>query len=98
MIFYWYIVVYPQCGWLLFIKLYHNELIQSINVLSQFNNNTNINTNNCHVLKCKINKYANRLFLYQLSVRIASIYAAVCYLYCIVIRLFAYVLRSVEKP
>ena len=31
--FSWYYVIYPQCGWLLFIKLYHNEISQLISAL-----------------------------------------------------------------
>ena len=31
--FQWYLVIYPQCGWLLFIKLYHNEISMLTEVL-----------------------------------------------------------------
>ena len=30
---YWYLVVYPQCVWLLIVKLYHNELLQLIQLV-----------------------------------------------------------------
>ena len=37
----WYLVIYPQCIWLLIIKLYHNELLQLIYILQAKQNFTN---------------------------------------------------------
>ena len=36
---YWYFIIYPQCLWLLFTKLYHNELLQVIKMVKD-NENT----------------------------------------------------------
>ena len=35
----WYLIIYPQCLWLLIVKLYHNELLQLIQMV-KINNNT----------------------------------------------------------
>ena len=59
--FQWYYVIYPQCGWLLLIKLYHNEISQMIIALE-----TNININgNSNNISDNNNNYRNIYYNYN---------------------------------
>ena len=101
----WCAAIYPQCGWILFIKLYHNELVLLIKTANQLDKH---NASNNHKLyldlrldtniiypQRKLKHYKTylirdilnhhkQLFLYQLSVLLASFFAIGFYLYFIV--------------
>ena len=85
----WYYVMYPQCGWLLFAKLYLNEVSQIINLLKQKRKNLRnmeIFESGTNVMDLQIVKHVSRLFLFQFTIWLAGVYAAGFYIYLIVIQ------------
>ena len=80
--YHWEIVIYPQCLWLLPIKLYHNEISQIINVITD---QRNTNDDNCAKMKNKnIYLHVRRLFLMQFAVLILNLYVIVIYGYFLI--------------
>ena len=81
--FEWGAVIYPQCGWLFFIKLYFNEISQAINIIVEYNKQhktkslfqfvSNVN------MDIKITHAISNLFIFQIFVIIASF--ASCWIY-----------------
>ena len=72
----WYVVIYPQCAWILFIKLYFNEISQIIGMIKDYNKHFNqkkllefvLNGN----ISQKVEYAATRLFIFQVFVIIGS--------------------------
>lgn len=96
----WSIIIYPQCIWLLLIQIVesnndYNVQSKNINdsnckqplqIVENINADYNIVNNNYTFI---VVEHSNRLFLYQLSSWLASIYACAFYLYCIISDLHA---------
>ena len=82
----WPKIVYPQCCWILFIKLYHNEISNIIDLLDTvFNTNNNVNLDiDINHAKSRLNTHLSRLLVMQLFVWITSLCAITTYVcYCI---------------
>lgn len=90
--YHWKYVMYPQCGWMLFSKLYLNEISQIINHLEKIqikmNQSKNNDDNESIVtivsvtvdIQQKLGKLVSRLFLFQFSAWLAAIFAIIAYI------------------
>lgn len=92
--FKWYAVIYPQCGWLSFIKLYFNEISRTIDMIKQYNKQYNEKNlirfmSNVNIYQ-KVEYATTRLFLFQILVIICAFASFYIYLLEIVHQEFVY--------
>ena len=81
--FNWEMVIYPQCCWLLFIKLYFNEISNIISMIETYNKQFHSNSSNkiddIHI-KYRLIQSMNKLFIFQMSVIVGALISFVCYI------------------